>query len=166
MHACMRKIYSVARNLGLHFVMCSQRLQDLNTKIRGRTRLMVGQISLDDYELKINRLLRHSKYRKNVLSLPKGVFLYPTQDMLISFSKFKQDSKPYQYRPKEEPKPESQTKKKGILERIRDALTPKNPITKQPIGSYTETEEDSEEDIHDSLDTDLLLWEEFEDEEV
>ena len=38
----MRKIYSVARNLGLHFVMATQRLQDLNTKIRGRTRLLIG----------------------------------------------------------------------------------------------------------------------------
>jgi len=102
----MRKVFSVARNLGIHFIMCSQRLQDLNTKIRSRTRLLIGRVSLDDFELKFSRLLRHSKYRKEVLHLPKGVFLYPSQDMLISFPRFKQDSKPYEWQAKPKPKPQ------------------------------------------------------------
>ena len=118
----MRKIYSVSRNLGLHYIMCSQRLQDLNTKIRSRTRLLVGRISLDDFELKFSRLLRHSKHRKNVLSLPKGVFLYPALDSLIAFPRFKQDSKPYQWKPKSEPKPEykpQKPKREPLLTRFR-----------------------------------------------
>jgi len=105
------KIFSVARNLELHFVLCSQRLQDLNTKIRGRTRLLIGSVSLDDYELKIRRLLRHSKHAQDVLNLPRGVFLYTALDTLIGFPKFVQDSKPFEWiAPKAE-------KKKSLLER-------------------------------------------------
>lgn len=120
----LRKIYSTARNLGIHFIMCSQRLQDLNTKIRSRTRLLIGRVSLDDYELKFARLLRHSQYRKNVLHLPKGVWLYPSLDALISFPIFKQDSKPYEWKPKPlegratMPQPYKQ-KKEPLLTRIR-----------------------------------------------
>lgn len=96
----LRKIFSVARNLNLHFVLCSQRLQDLNTKVRARCRLLIGEVSLDDYELKFERLLRNSKYRKNVLHLPKGTWLYPKLDSLISFPLSKQNGKPYLWKPK------------------------------------------------------------------
>ena len=114
----LRKIFSVARNLNIHFVMCSQRLVDLNTKIRGRARLLIGQIGLDDYELKISRLLKNSKYRKNVLHLPKGVFLYPTLDSLISFPMFKQNGKPYAYQ-FEQPKPIEQPQpKQNFIQRF------------------------------------------------
>lgn len=117
----LRKIFSVARNLGLHFVMCSQRLQDLNTKVRGRTRLMLGQISLDDYELKVHRILRHSRHRKDVLEFAKGVFLYTPLDKLVKFDIFKPSGKPYPYRPL--PKPITTEEPKGIAQRIRTFLT-------------------------------------------
>ncbi len=48
----LRKMFSVARNLDLHFILAAQRLRDLNTKIRGRARLFLGCVSLDVYELK------------------------------------------------------------------------------------------------------------------
>ena len=121
----MRKIYSVARNLGIHFIMCSQRLQDLNTKIRSRTRLLIGRVSLDDFELKFSRLLRHSKYRKNVLSLPKGVFLYPALDSLISFPMFKQDSKPFEWKPQcgeRSPMPQPYKREHRTLKKIGKVL--------------------------------------------
>ena len=102
--------------------MASQRLQDLNTKIRSRTRLLIGRVSLDDYELKFARLLRNSIYRKTVLSLPKGVWLYPSLETLISFPMFNQDSKPYEWKPKcGEPLPMQPYKRKRepLLKRIR-----------------------------------------------
>ena len=123
----LRKIFSVARNLDLHFVLCSQRLQDLNTKVRARCRLMIGEVSLDDYELKFERLLRHSKYQKNVLHLPKGVWLYPKLDALISFSLQKQNGKPYLWKPKVKAKQIVYTSqhKKGLLRRFNDWIMEK-----------------------------------------
>lgn len=115
----LRKIFSVSRNLGIHYVMASQRLQDLNTKIRSRTRLLIGRVSLDDYELKFHRLLRHSKYRKDILNLPKGVWLYPSLDTLISFPLFKQNSKPYEWKPKPIAIPIPKRKREPLLTRIR-----------------------------------------------
>jgi hypothetical protein len=93
----LRKIFSVARNLDLHFILASQRLQDLNTKIRGRTRLLLGRVSLDDYELKVRRLLRNSKYKTDILEFERGQFLYGETDTIIQFPKFKPNGKPYQW---------------------------------------------------------------------
>ena len=147
----MRKIFSVARNLGLHFVLASQRLQDLNTKIRGRTRLMVGRISLDDYELKIHRLLRHSKHKKDVLSLPKGVFLYTPLDTLISFPKFKQDGVPFQFKATPTPKP----KKKGFLGRLIEVLTTSSKKYVKDVEDREEEEDldEFEEEMTEEIDT-------------
>jgi hypothetical protein len=93
----LRKIFSVARNLDLHFVLATQRLQDLNTKIRGRTRLLLGRVSLDDYELKVNRLLRHSKHRTAILDFERGTFLYEATDSVVQFPKFATDGKPFEW---------------------------------------------------------------------
>ena len=147
----LRKIFSISRNLGLHYIMASQRLQDLNTKIRGRTRLMIGRINIDDYALKICRLLRHSKYKKEVLNLPKGVYVYAPLDSLISFSKFKQDSKPYQYRVKPLPKPQPK-KKTGIVQKIKALFWlfdtgPKTTTKIQP--TRTEPEPDQDKDFEE-----------------
>jgi hypothetical protein len=93
----LRKIFSVARNLDLHFVLASQRLQDLNTKIRGRTRLLIGQVSLDDWELKVRRLLRNSKYKTEILEFERGRFLYTATDSVVKMPKFEQNGKPWEY---------------------------------------------------------------------
>ncbi len=100
----LRKIFSEARNLDLHFIMCSQRLQDLNTKIRGRTRLMLGNVSLDDYELKVRRLLRNSKHKTDILNFERGTFLYSATDKIIKFPLFETTEKPYELNYKAEPK--------------------------------------------------------------
>lgn len=106
----LRKIFSVSRNLFLHFIMATQRMQDLNTKIRARTRLMLGRVSIDDYELKINRILRHSQYRKEILDFEKGTWLYVATDTKIKLPMLpKQQIKPYEINKplkprKEEPK--------------------------------------------------------------
>jgi hypothetical protein len=112
----LRKIFSVARNLDLHFVLASQRLQDLNTKIRGRTRLLLGQVSIDDWELKIRRLLRNSKYKTEILEFERGLFLYTANDSLVKFPKFEANGKPYRWIAT--PKAEPQKKKRNLLKTI------------------------------------------------
>jgi len=104
----LRKIFSVARNLDIHFVLASQRLQDLNTKVRGRTRLMFGCVNVDDYELKVRRLLRNSKYKTKILNFERGKFLYTANDSVIQFPKFKAKGKPYPLKPKSKPKTDTQ----------------------------------------------------------
>jgi hypothetical protein len=111
----LRKIFSIARNLDLHFVLASQRLQDLNTKIRGRTRLLIGQVSLDDWELKVRRLLRNSKYKTEILEFERGKFLYTANDTVVQMPKFEQNGKPWEYvsQVAEEPAP------KGFIGKLK-----------------------------------------------
>lgn len=92
----LRKMYSEARNFKMHFLMCSQRIQDLSTKIRGRSRFLIGRVNVDDYDLKIGRLLRNSRYKNQVLNLEIGKFVYPSKDALIQFELFEQCGKPYE----------------------------------------------------------------------
>ena len=119
----LRKIFSVARNLDLHFVLASQRLQDLNTKIRGRTRLLLGQVSIDDWELKIRRLLRNSAYKTEILEFERGLFLYTANDSLVKFPKFEPNGAPYRWVtiPKAEAKSET-----SFAEKIGKILFGKN----------------------------------------
>lgn len=136
----LRKIFSVARNLDLHFVLASQRLQDLNTKIRGRTRLLIGQVSIDDWELKIRRLLRNSKYRTDILTFEIGKFLYVAKDLTLKFPKFEPNGKPFEFKPK----PKQQEQKKGFWQTLKEIWNgePQTPIanrtTKKPIEDRTE----------------------------
>ena len=93
----LRKIFAIARNLGLHFILASQRLQDINTKIRGRCRLMLGNVSVDDWELKVKRLLKSSKYQEAILNFPRGKFVHAPTDTTYQFPKFKAVGKPYRW---------------------------------------------------------------------
>jgi len=124
----LRKIFSVARNLDIHFVLCSQRLQDLNTKIRGRTRLLIGQVSLDDYELKIRRLLRHSQHREAILTLDRGKFLYTALDLIVSFPKWQAIGKPYLWQLKEKIKPQT-----DLASKFEEWQIPKPKKKEHPI---------------------------------
>ena len=107
----LRKIYSVARNLDLHFVFASQRLQDLNTKIRARAELLCGPPCLDDFDLKFYRLLRNSQYRHEILHFKIGQFLWTTKDKIIQFPEFIQQGKPLEIQQKIK-------KKLGFFQRI------------------------------------------------
>ena len=156
----LRKIFSVARNLDLHFVLASQRLQDLNTKIRGRTRLLLGQVSLDDWELKIRRLLRNSKYRTEILTLEVGKFLYTANDSLVQFAKFSQDGKPYLWIP-QKPKPKP---KKSTWQKIKAWLT-EDAKPKKIYLDRTEPEQEETKDIDEDIDEEpdeSLLYDEEE----
>lgn len=141
----LRKIFSVSRNLGLHFVLASQRLQDLNTKIRARTRLMLGRISLDDYELKVRRLLRHSKHRKAILHFERGEWLYVATD-----TKFKmpllteQKAKPYEIMKPQKKQPQPQRKPSFIERLLR--IKPIQPIFTETTETYDSEKEFEEEE--------------------
>jgi len=154
------KIFSVARNLDLHFVLCSQRLQDLNTKIRGRTRLLIGSVSLDDYELKIHRLLRHSKHRDEMITLEKGSFLYTYTDEIIRFPKFEPKGFPYKYA--EPQRPQTEQKPRGIRAILRAWLKTRKEPKPQTEPKTTEQTEPSEPEPDEDLDEQL----EQEDEET
>lgn len=158
----LRKIFSEARNLDLHFVMCSQRLQDLNTKIRGRTRLMLGNVSLDDYELKVRRLLRNSKHRTEILNFERGTFLYTATDTIIKFPKFETQEKPYElvYKPKqpelteEKIKLKRQVRKPTLKERLkywweRFVNFPIPPTSKKPTNQVVYTEDNEEDETEE-----------------
>jgi len=91
----LRKIYNEARNLNMHFIMCTQRLQDVSTKIRGRTLLLIGKVNMDDWKLKIEKLCKDSAYKNEILHLQAGQFLDLENDEIIKFPLFKQENKPY-----------------------------------------------------------------------
>lgn len=142
----IRKQYSEMANLKMACVSSSQRLQEVNTKFRGKMNYLIGRISIEDYDLKIRRLLRHSKHRKEVLNLPLGCFLNPKTNELIQFPDFGQKGKPYQIRI-EQPAPKPQPQKKGIVQRILCVFIsePKTEATPQKTPQRTEqTTEESE----------------------
>ena len=116
----LRKMYSETRNLKIHFVMASQRIQDLNTKIRGRTKYLIGNVNIDDWQLKVNRILKNSEYRNDVLKFPIGKFLYTPTDRTIQFSKFQQYGKPYSFEKLLESLKPQPTPKPSIWQKLRD----------------------------------------------
>ena len=147
----MRKMFSEARNLNLHFIMASQRLQDLNTRIRGRTRLMLGRVSQDDYELKIYRILRHSKYRKEILEFEKGEFLFVATDTKIKFPLLPQQKyKPFEIN-KPSPNPKPKTKKVSKLRIFLTSIGILSPKLEGKEGIEVEEESLEEESEIDDL---------------
>ena len=101
----IRKQYSEYGNLKIAVVSSSQRLQEVSTKFRSKMDFLIGRTTLDDFELKIRRLLRHSKYRQEILSLPIGSFLWCPTDTIVKYPLFRQNGKPFNitseyYKPK------------------------------------------------------------------
>lgn len=111
----LRKIQNEFRNLKMHMVCVALRLQDMNPKIRSKMSIVVSRVSLDDYQLKVRNLLRNSQYRDVITALPKGQFVFPELDLLLSTEPFNQQGKPYEWKPKrieikEQSKPEAPIK--------------------------------------------------------
>ena len=140
--------------MDLHFILASQRLQDLNTKIRGRTRLLLGNPSLDDYELKIRRILRHSRFKKEILGFKTGEFLYTPLDIKVKFPLFQQQGKPYEIdidslipKPKTKPKP-------NIVVRI---LKKFGWIVEEEPERELENPEEPEKDLDEQMEEDIAF---------
>ena len=162
----LRKIFSVSRNLFLHFIMATQRMQDLNTKIRARTRLMLGRVSIDDYELKINRILRHSQYRKEILDFEKGNWLYVATDTKIKLPMLpKQQIKPYEINKPLKPRKEPQAKKKWVFSTYPlFGLLPIPIIQKVTVKEETKeitTTQDTEDELEREFEEEESDWDEF-----
>lgn len=141
----LRKIQNEFRNLNMHLVCVALRLQDLNPKIRTKMAIMLSQISLDDYQLKIRALLRNSAFKEEITRLPKGKFVYPSKDETLETRPFEQIGKPFEL--KEEPKPKAE--KKSALKRL---VTFYRTFVKRALEGNAESVE-SEEKPH--YDTDL-----------
>lgn len=153
-----RKLFSEMRNMGLHAILITQRLQDLSTYFRCRTSLAIGKIQLDDYDLKLKRMLSPIGNQKEILKLPIGSFYFSGINDTIAFPKF-ETAKPKMWIPKiSEPKP---IKKKSLLRRLWDWIPPK-PITyvktqtSEPEPQETTEQEFQKEDSEDLLDEDWL----------
>ena len=92
----LRKMQNEFRNLRMHLMCVTLRLQDLNPKIRAKMDMILGRISLDDYQLKIRTMLVGSKYRKEITHLPTGMFIYPETYLVLLTDPFKQNGRPYE----------------------------------------------------------------------
>jgi hypothetical protein len=114
----LRKIQNEFRNLKMHLICVALRLQDLNPKIRSKMLILLARISLDDYQLKIRNLLRNSKFRDLITELPKGKFVFPQLDAMLSTEPFSQNGKPYEVKPAiaEQPKKKKRNLFKTICE--------------------------------------------------
>lgn len=163
----LHSIFNVARNLDLHFILASQRFTDLNPKIRNRTQLLISRINIDDYELRIHRLLRHSQYREKVLDLAKGEFLFTTTDKIVHFPKYESNSKPQEYKSKPKPQ-EPQAKKKSFLRKLWENIPPrKKDIVIRGKPQEQEPQETTEQEFQENEDEEDLLdedWLDLEDE--
>jgi len=141
----LRKWHGEMRNLKCHMVCVGLRMQSLNAEIRAKMGLILSRCSLDDFDLKINRILRKSKYRNKILDFQIGDFLYTTTDFKFHVQPFIQKGIPYLWQPTIKPKP--QQKEISLLDAIKHLLHIKRipePITRtmkateKPI---TETEQ-------------------------
>jgi hypothetical protein len=133
-----RKLFSEMRNMDLRAILITQRLQDLSTYFRCRTSLAIGKIGLDDYDLKLKRMLKPIQNQIDILNLPKGSFYFSAINDIVHFPEF-QTAKAKEWIPKLEPKP----KPKGLKDVIKAWFTSK---PKQKIYlDRTEAKETKEE---------------------
>ena len=153
----LHTIFNVARNLSLHFILASQRLQDVNAKIRARTQLLIGKPSLDDWELKVRRLVRHTKHRDEILDLEKGSFLFTATDEIIKFAKFVAEGKAKEYTV--EPEPEQKPKRKRTLTEFLASIWLGRDVRQQ---RETQTEPEDEDELSELEDEGEELDEDFE----
>ena len=96
-----RKEFAEMANLRIAMFSCSQRLQEISTKFRGKMdSYLIGHTSIEDFDLKFCRMLKFSKHRKEILNLPQGSFLdSKTDSTLVKFPDFKPNGEPYEIKP-------------------------------------------------------------------
>jgi len=99
------KIWSESRNYSQFFIGIGQRLSDISTQIVERTKyLLIGSLAGDNDISKLKRAFGAEKGQRIaniVMSLRKGEFLWVDREgensMKITFPKFEQNGKPYEY---------------------------------------------------------------------
>lgn len=126
-------------------------MQDLSTYFRARCSLAIGKIGLDDYDLKLRRLLKPIDNGKQILGLDRGSFFFSSINDIVQFPKFKlQEPNEFKYTIK--PRPQ----KKGLIQKIRDALN--KPIISNEVEYYNvygNTEEDEDDAFTEEENEDL-----------
>jgi len=140
-------------------VLATQRFQSISTEIRGRCLQLIGAINVDDYELKVRRLLRHSKHRKEVKSLDAGSFIFVPTDTIISFPyPFKQNGKPFEFIPKPKPIPKKQPKLtiKSRIKGLYDLLFTAKPLNRKHYKKPFYRQKDEETDTFDKEDDEYI----------
>ncbi|HSV49131.1 MAG TPA: hypothetical protein VLH35_02360, partial [Candidatus Acidoferrales bacterium] len=100
--------------------------------------------------LKIRNLLRNSKYRDLITQLPKGQFVYPELDLLLTTEPFIQQGTPYEWKPKPTETKLQPKAKESLTLRYLKFLNLFNPI--KGISEERKTEKEDETD-------DILLLE-------
>lgn len=148
----LRKIQNEFRNLNMHLICVAIRLQDLSCKIRTKMSILCSRVSLDDYQLKVRNLLRNSKYRDEITQLPKGKFVFPELDLMLSVQPFKQEGTPQQIKPIIPKQPQQPQKKQSRFRNLvnwLDTLTSGTPHVRQPQNTATEDKGELEETLRE-----------------
>lgn len=156
-----RKLFSEARNMGLHWILITQRLQDLSTYFRCRTSLAIGKISLDDWDLKLGRMLKPLQIGKSILEMPIGCFFFTCINEAVQFPDWKK-AKAKEWKMQETQKPEQ--KKGSVLKSVVKDLfdiifkTPqvKRPQVKLSREQQEQTELDERDEDEENEDEELL----------
>jgi hypothetical protein len=160
----LRKMQAEFRNLSMHLICVTLRLQSLSPKIRSTMSILCSRVSLDDYQLKVRSLLRNSEFRDIVCELPKGTFIFPELDLKLTTEPFKQNGLPYEVKIKiPEPIKPKESKLKKFIDWI--VYFPLKTPTQQQAqrANSEESEEDKEDSQGDGLmcEGDIMFPEEF-----
>ena len=150
------------RNLKMHLICVTLRLQSLSPKIRSTMSILCSRVSLDDYQLKVRNLLRNSKFRDIITELPKGEFVFPELDQKLTTEPFIQKGAPYEVKLKI-PEPKPKPKKIGFWKWFfsTKVLPIENETKQQPTESNKEgtAKDDIEENINEDSQGDGLMSE-------
>jgi hypothetical protein len=146
-----RKLFSEARNMGLHWILITQRLQDLSTYFRCRTSLAIGKISLDDWDLKLKRMLSPLGFGKQILEMPIGCFYFSCINDTVQFPKF-QIGKAEEWRQKQAKTREPQKKSSVLKDVVKGVFNFifSTPKAQKPSGTPSkQQQEQTDEDERD-----------------
>jgi hypothetical protein len=168
----LRKMQAEFRNLKMHLICVTIRLQNLSPKIRSTMSLILSRVSLDDYQLKIRQLLRNSEFKNIITELPKGEFVFPELDQKLTTEPFQQIGKPFEYHTPEQTQPQAQfidpwkaPKTMGFWQALKMAILGENKNPKSQNDNDTDDKDDKEDSQGDGLMTlengDELFPEEF-----
>jgi hypothetical protein len=129
--------------------------------------ILLSRVSLDDYQLKVRNLLRNSEFRDVIMQLPKGNFVFPELDLMLTTEPFASNGKPYEWKQAEtrQTKPQ-QPRKKSLGKRLKEWLKrrfqifevqPQEPSKEEPISEEDkESQEDGYIDRDEEEDSDLI----------
>jgi hypothetical protein len=140
----LRKMQAEFRNLKMHLICVTLRLQSLSPKIRSTMSILCSRVSLDDYQLKVRNLLRNSEFRDVITELPKGQFVFPELDLLLVTEPFQQNGIPFEVKLKT-PEP-IQPKPKFTFWNFLLHGMPKQQEQEQQTTANSEESEESKDD--------------------